>query len=148
MNSETNTMKLQCYAKGCNEADTNKFSINNTRASGYQTHCKQCAKKYKAEHYQKNKEKITKYHKEYYTKNLDKRKAKSAVSAALKKGELERPSKCERCDTPCKPEGHHENYDPTQWLVIMWVCVPCHRRVHNGEPLKIGGTELSKQFKG
>lgn len=50
--------------------------------------------------------------------------AYNAVQRALRKGVLVRPSSCERCHAPCRPEAHHP--DHSKWLEVIWLCRPCH----------------------
>lgn len=50
------------------------------------------------------------------------------VAAAIKSGQLVRPTECERCGKPTKRiEAHHfAGYQHP--LTISWVCRSCHRR--------------------
>lgn len=43
---------------------------------------------------------------------------------AIRKGLLERPAFCQRCDKECKPDAHHSDY--TLPLLIRWLCKTCH----------------------
>jgi len=56
--------------------------------------------------------------------NRKKSRARSAVYYALKMGRLIRPDHCERCETPCKPEADHHDYDKP--LDVNWLCKVCH----------------------
>lgn len=47
-----------------------------------------------------------------------------AVFAAIKKGLLIRPSRCERCGKTCKPDAHHD--DHRNALNVKWLCRKCH----------------------
>jgi hypothetical protein len=64
----------------------------------------------------------------------DKRRARahSAVSRALRSGELVRRPCC-RCGED-KSVAHHEDYDKP--LEVMWLCQPCHKQRHK-ELMKI-----------
>lgn len=52
--------------------------------------------------------------------------ARSAVSVALRKGELKKPSRCTDCKTELQLQGHHEDYDKP--LDVIWLCQTCHTK--------------------
>lgn len=47
--------------------------------------------------------------------------ARKAVADAIRRGDLVRPSSCERCGVDCKP-------DYSKRLEVEWLCKPCHCR--------------------
>lgn len=67
--------------------------------------------------------------------SADKR-AQNALHAAIRKGIVRVPDRCERCG--CVPEprkdgasrihGHHDDYSKP--LAVRWLCSPCHREWH------------------
>jgi hypothetical protein len=68
-------------------------------------------------------------------RNPDKRKAHEAVKTALRKGLLvKEPCACGRVDV----EAHHPSYDPGAVLDVVWVCRPCHRRLHRRKLVSVG----------
>lgn len=60
----------------------------------------------------------------------DHAKAHSKVQVAIKSGKIVRPSECSKCGNQCKPDAHHDSYEESQWLVVRWLCKPCHRAHH------------------
>ena len=74
---------------------------------------------------------------------LVERKCKSpsgTVMAAVKKGTLIRPDKCEECGKSCIPHGHHDDY--TKLLDVRWLCIQCHEKWHiDNEPIRAGNVE-------
>lgn len=54
--------------------------------------------------------------------------ARRAVRAAILKGHLVRPDRCERCQKVGKPEAHHPDYSKP--LAVAWLCLKCHRAEH------------------
>lgn len=54
--------------------------------------------------------------------------ARHQVHHAVKVGRLIRPTRCENCLEPCKPEGHHEDYNKP--LDVKWLCKDCHTAAH------------------
>jgi hypothetical protein len=59
------------------------------------------------------------------------RDAGHAVEAALKRGKLRKPKACEDCGKRGRVEGHHhKGYAPEYWLDVLWLCAPCHAKVH------------------
>lgn len=65
-------------------------------------------------------------------------RAQNAVKWALKKGELTRPESCEKCGDKPSPgkdgrsriQGHHESYERSKWLDVVWLCAKCHKKTH------------------
>lgn len=63
----------------------------------------------------------------------EQQRARRAVRTAIEKGQMVRPSNCERCG--CNPgfrvdgralvQGHHHDY--SRPLDIEWICQKCHR---------------------
>lgn len=65
--------------------------------------------------------------------NREARNARSLVAAALKRGQITKAAKCERCGTKKrKLEGHHPDYFKP--LEVVWLCPPCHSLVHPHHP--------------
>ena len=58
----------------------------------------------------------------------ERKHARDAVYRALKTGKLIKPGKCEDCgEETARLQGHHESYEPDEWLDINWLCRRCHR---------------------
>lgn len=60
-----------------------------------------------------------------------KRKARNAVSNALRDGLLVKPSACSCCNNTENIEAHHTSYLPENWLTVVWLCSGCHGREHS-----------------
>lgn len=73
-------------------------------------------------------------------RNREKVSAQRKVHAAVKRGDLVRPSVCERCGTDKGQglHGHHDDYSKP--LEVMWLCPLCHRRRH--DQLRLAATGL------
>ena len=71
----------------------------------------------------------------------EKRKAHDAVYRAVKKGDIIRPKRCQKCDAECRVEAHHCKYDSEFRTIVNWLCKKCHeeitRRQINGTDQKI-----------
>jgi hypothetical protein len=61
------------------------------------------------------------------TKHDPKRKARLAVSNAIRTGKL-RVQPCERCGYGVGVHAHHEDYSKP--LDVNWLCKPCHGQRH------------------
>lgn len=61
---------------------------------------------------------------EWRRRNPEKMSAHNKVTRALRKGALERPAFCERCDKGCTPEASHDDYSKP--LEVEWLCRQCH----------------------
>lgn len=59
-----------------------------------------------------------------------KARARSEVYKAINAGTVVRKS-CIRCGA-AKSEAHHLDYERP--LLIVWLCMPCHRRMHSSRP--------------
>lgn len=65
-----------------------------------------------------------------------KNRARRAVTTAIQRGELVRPSTCEDCGGPGREykdgragiHAHHDDYDKP--LDVRWLCGNCHDAVH------------------
>ncbi len=112
-------------------------------ADGHVNKCKECNKKDVNE----NRGLKIEYYREYDRQRMDgrsneakknwmknnpiKKAAQLAVSSAIKKGLLIKPTVCENCGkTDCRIEGHHESYEKEFWLSVNWLCSVCHRARH------------------
>lgn len=51
-------------------------------------------------------------------------KARRILHAAVRKGTIVRPLKCETCDKKIKLTAHHEDYNKP--LEVEWLCYECH----------------------
>lgn len=60
---------------------------------------------------------------------MERRRARYAVSRAVRSGKLIKPKQCESCGASgVSITGHHEDY--SKHLEVMWLCRPCHFRQH------------------
>ncbi len=67
----------------------------------------------------------------YWENNPKKRFAKSAVSNAIRKGQLVKPDRCSECNAITSTGnlcGHHADY--SKRLDVEWLCRPCHGKRH------------------
>jgi len=60
------------------------------------------------------------------------RRAGHAVEAAVKAGRITKGKACSGCgDNKRRLEAHHhKGYDRSNWLEVLWLCPPCHRKAH------------------
>lgn len=121
--------------KECTKKDANKHRDENIeKARSYDRNrpnkderCKQASKYHK---HGKGKEIHLKANQDYRAKYPLKYKAKTTVSNYLRDGKLFRPDNCEKCNTKCKPQAHHDDYSKP--IDVRWLCVRCHNDFHNG----------------
>lgn len=57
----------------------------------------------------------------------EKAKAHDIVKKAKRRGILT-PKDCEKCGEKNNIQAHHEDYSKP--LIVIWLCVPCHHKVH------------------
>src|SRR6266576_2721735 len=55
-------------------------------------------------------------------------KAHDDLYVAIKRGRIQKPSKCEWCWLTIGLHGHHENYNEA--LEVWWLCTKCHAVRH------------------
>ena len=68
----------------------------------------------------------------------DRDRARRILGRAIKSGAIIRPSFCGECFTPCKPDGHHDDYSKP--LDVRWLCEKCHYKITR-KPLSEVGVE-------
>lgn len=58
------------------------------------------------------------------------RRAGHAVETALQAGRIPKGANCTSCGTDKRKleAHHHHGYDRKNWLEIVWLCPPCHRK--------------------
>ena len=134
------------------------FSRNKSFSDGRQHRCKKCSKICDAAYYKKHRTAIlsktrkyaaenrtniiskarkyyaehrdisgVKYH-EYRQCNQESIKAQETINTSIRSGSLIRPDVCSKCNKPCVPDGHHEDY--SKQLDVTWLCRSCHKRLH------------------
>lgn len=135
-----------------------EFHRNRSKPDGYSGQCKRCSAAYqkrytktakarstKADYRRRSKSKIATYQAQYSAKPESKEKARAkarhhaelhperkrarqAVSNAVRAGLLIRPAVCSKCgSTDAQIEGHHPEYSKP--MMVVWLCDPCHTEV-------------------
>jgi len=59
----------------------------------------------------------------------DRVNARALIGKRIERGALIRPDRCQRCNTPCKPQAHHPDYSKPE--LVEFLCPGadgCHRR--------------------
>lgn len=64
----------------------------------------------------------------YKATKKEKTHARNVFRKALVNGLISRPHICSRCGREATIDGHHTDYRKP--LDVQWVCVPCHRKIH------------------
>lgn len=68
----------------------------------------------------------------YRLKDINKGNARKAVNHAIESGMIEAIStkKCLNCQAVASHYHHHFGYEKENWLKIIPLCIPCHKKVH------------------
>ena len=137
------TSSKRCFKCG-KVKPVGEFYRHRMMADGYLGKCKECTKSDVSRHRTANVDRIRAYDRER-AKNPDRMKAAAeiskrwrqqdsriaaahnAVTRAVSKGDLVRPSGCSRCGSS-PVYGHHEDYNKK--LDVTWLCQPCHKERH------------------
>lgn len=122
----------------CRESkNLSDFSRDASRKDGHAARCKPCDVKVHTKYYFKYKD-LEWYKKKQINsarrsalKNPDKAIARYKVKNAIRDGVLEKPNICALCsNSNTKLNAHHKDYSKP--LEVIWLCIPCHRKIHNG----------------
>lgn len=62
------------------------------------------------------------------TKFPEKLKARQLVRAAVRNGNITKPSNCDICGSEQRLQGHHPDY--REPLRVIWLCSGCHANIH------------------
>lgn len=105
-----------------------------SQPSGYMYRCKKCDMK-KSTNYQRE----SGYNRKPKRLNTNsKRRAKSKVANAVKRGVLPRASELSCSDCGGKANHyHHESYARDKWLDVVPLCTRCHSNRHSPSPDKL-----------
>jgi len=77
----------------------------------------------------RNRSKILISQKRWRESNGHKSRAHDLLNKAVKRGDLVKPTLCEKChDAHRHIHGHHEDYEKP--LEVIWLCPPCHHNRH------------------
>ena len=87
----------------------------------------------KLENPEKYKAQKNKAQQNYRKKHLEKYKAHTLFSEAMKSGKIIKPNFCWLCDKKCEPEAHH--YDYSKPYDVIWLCSEFHHKVHKNTRL-------------
>ena len=90
-------------------------------------------RKYAREWRKRNLERARLRDKRYRDTNPEKtrlqRNVKWAVSQAVRRGILRKPTRCQWCNKKRKLQAHHPNYSKP--LTVIWLCAFCHMSHHH-----------------
>lgn len=152
---EDDNMKI-CLKCG-EEKPLSEYFKRKKSKDGYETRCKECRLKRHHEYVIENKETIKEKDRQrdklphrkkaksirlktHIKKNPLKFKVRRRARYAASAGILIKPDVCEICnENDHQVEGHHSDYSKP--LDVIWVCRPCHMRLHRdlNNKLKEGG---------
>lgn len=131
--------------KRCPKCQTVKpaseFHRDKAKTSGRGSYCMACHRLVVLASYQRNREdpayraKLNTQQQRYAARYPEKIRARTAVTLAIKRGELTRPTECPKCGIKCTPEASHHDY--SRPLDIEWLCRRCHAwkdRPTRGQP--------------
>jgi hypothetical protein len=65
---------------------------------------------------------------EWRQEHPDRVKAGVQLREAIKKGEIRKPTECQRCGRIARLVGHHDDYSKP--LDVIWLCYSCHKLEH------------------
>ena len=124
------------------------FGPNASQADGLCSWCRECRREYrrtpsrqkvnleKQRRRARNKpETMTEMRREYrYKMRRDPRHlARCRLGMAVRRGIVDKPECCSRCDTRANGRGlHGHHHDYSKPLEVEWLCRPCHDITHDG----------------
>lgn len=105
-----------------------KFNYSRSSNDGLASHCRECGKKYKKQHYEQHFGEFYNQQVGYRHTHPERRKAFYTVHEATYKGKLIRPETCSKCGEKGYIVAHHNDYDKP--LDVIWLCLRCDRQLH------------------
>jgi hypothetical protein len=105
------------------------FWRNKNKIGGRERVCKTCstARQKAQRQTDEYREKDKLYLQKHRNENRDKYRARWLVDYHLRKGNIQKPERCEQCKKMDKLTAHHKDYNKP--LDIVWLCYECHRNV-------------------
>ena len=105
------------------------FCKNFSTKDKYHHRCKICHNEANRKYTKTTKGK--KYYKRYLEQIPQKRKARRAISNAIRDNKILRANTLQcSCGEQAKEYHHHKGYEPEQWFDVIPVCIPCHKQFH------------------
>lgn len=136
--------------KVCPKCETVKpresFAKGKRFKDGLQAWCRECTSAARKRIYAANKEREAARVKKWAQENRermvvnaladrerhrDRWDARDALNKAVKKGAIEKPEHCARCEETEYLQAHHDDYSKP--LDVEWLCRDCHYGHHHGE---------------
>ena len=105
-----------------------EFNYSRTSVDGLASHCRECGKEYKRQHYEETYGDLYNRQVEYRQRYPERRNAFAAVHEATYKGRMVRPDTCSKCGESGYIVAHHDDYNKP--LDIRWLCLSCDRQLH------------------
>lgn len=65
---------------------------------------------------------------EWQQEHPDRVKAEVQLQEAVRKGEIRKPTECQKCGRVARLVGHHDDYSKP--LNVIWLCYSCHKLEH------------------
>ncbi len=139
------TKPLSCFYKHPRMADghvnkckeCNKKDVRENRADKndyYVAYDRKRGKDHKSERHKKK----LQYNKVYNKENPLKYSAKVKFRNSLRDGKIVKGYNCEYCGSSENIHGHHSSYSEDMWLLVTWLCVKCHNRLHKDFEYQLG----------
>lgn len=105
-----------------------EFNYARSNYDGLSSHCRECGKEYKLQHYEENYvyyyNRTVQYRREY----PERYRAYRIMHEAIKEGELTRPDTCSKCGKSRNIVAHYIDY--SRPLDVVWFCLSCDRQLH------------------
>jgi hypothetical protein len=141
---------LKCCSACREEKPLDNFHRNASKPDGRGCYCKPCTKIRARAWYQENRKLVAEASRRRFKEKSQERvkadferrrerhpekvRARTALSVAIHRGKIAKPSQCSVCkrETESKElHGHHEDYDKP--LEVEWLCFACHLAEHGKE---------------
>ncbi len=114
------------YCSACKTTDGPLMKCSTNRRGSTYHRCRPCNTMILARYRKTAKGKRNVHNAVYNSiaRHPERQAARVILNAAIRRGEVKRPSRCSRCRLEKKVEGHHADYSKP--LKVKWVCRPCH----------------------
>jgi len=120
--------------KECSKCKADKphadFHKKKASTDGLSSWCKPCKYEMDTARRRERAARMTDEERELHNK---KKRAHGKLDRAVKRGEIDKPDRCEKCNkkhVSREIHGHHHDYDKP--LDVEWICRTCHLNEHGG----------------
>lgn len=117
-------------ARAANRRSYKKHGYNIEYSRSYALSHRAQRAQYQKQYRARYPEKVKEYAKKAYAERKENMYARYAINEMVRRGAINKKSKCEHCHSAERLDAHHPDYSKP--LEVIWLCRPCHMKIHRG----------------